>query len=54
MDAALIEAAVVALEQLVPAIIGIVEGAGLDPDTVASYTARIQAAMANVTKPAGT
>jgi hypothetical protein len=53
MDAALIEAAVLALEQLVPAVMNIVQSAGLDPNTAASYTARIQAAMANVTKPAG-
>lgn len=53
MDAALIEAAVLALEQLVPAVMNIVQSAGLDPNTAASYTARIQAAMGSVTKPAG-
>ena len=51
---ALIEAGITALEQLAPALISGITQGGLDPDTAASYTQRIQTAMANLPKPAGT
>ena len=50
---ALIEAGIAAIEQLAPAIVNLVQSAGMDPDTAASYAARIQAAMAGVPKPQG-
>lgn len=50
---ALIEAGVTAIEQLAPALIGTIAQGGIDPDTQASYVARIQTAMAALPKPAG-
>jgi uncharacterized phage protein gp47/JayE len=50
----LIEAGITALEQLAPALVNLIAQGGLDPDTAASYTQRIQTAMANLPKPSGT
>ena len=53
MNPELIEAAIMFLEQLVPALVSAVSSGSLDPDTAASYQQRIQAATDALPKPAG-